>query len=62
MKEFTILKNVYNTFVKLKNKHNNNEEIGDLLTELGNEISKSEESIKNQIEFNKTEIERLSGL
>jgi hypothetical protein len=62
MKEFTVLRDVYNTFVKLKNNYNNNEEIGDLLTELGNEISKSEESIKNQIEFNKTEIERLSSL
>jgi len=62
MKEFTVLRDVYNTFVKLKNNYNNNEEIDDLLTELGNEISKSEESIKNQIEFNKTEIERLSSL
>lgn len=62
MNKIRVLRKVYNKFVKLKNKHINNEELDQSIKDLEQEIYKSEESLNVQMEFNKNEIERLSGL
>ena len=62
MNKITVLRKVYNEFVKLKNKHSNNEELDQSIKDLEQEIYKSDESLNVQMEFNKTEIDRLSGL
>jgi hypothetical protein len=62
MSKIKILNTVYQKFTQLKRKHINNENLDDILNELGDEIHKSDESLNNRLEFNKTEIDRLSGL
>jgi hypothetical protein len=62
MSKIKILNTVYQKFVILKQKHINSENIDQILEELEDEIHKSDESLTNRLEFNKTEIDRLSGL
>lgn len=62
MVNVTLLNDVYKSYVTLRNNITSGEELTDSLQDLESSIYKKEESLSQQIQMLKTEIDRLSGL
>lgn len=62
MVNVTLLNDVYKSYVTLRNNITSGEELTDSLQDLESSIYKKEESLNQQIQMLKTEIDRLSGL
>lgn len=62
MVNVTLLNDVYKSYVTLRNNITSGEELTDSLQDLESSIYKREESLNQQIQMLKTEIDRLSGL
>lgn len=62
MVNVTLLNDVYKSYVTLRNNITSGEELTDSLRDLESSIYKKEESLNQQIQMLKTEIDRLSGL
>lgn len=58
----TLLDDVYKSYVNLRNNMNSGEEITQSLQDLESSIYKKEESLNQQIQMLRVEIDRLSGL
>ena len=58
----TLLDDVYKSYVNLRNNMNSGEEITQSLHDLESSIYKKEESLNQQIQMLRVEIDRLSGL
>lgn len=62
MVNVTLLNDVYKSYVTLRNNITSGEELTDSLQDLESSIYKREESLNQQIQMLKTEIDRLSSL
>lgn len=62
MVNVTLLNDVYKSYVTLRNNITSGDELTDSLRDLESSIYKKEESLNQQIQMLKTEIDRLSGL
>lgn len=62
MVNVTLLNDVYKSYVTLRNNITSGEELTESLQDLESSIYKREESLNQQIQMLKTEIDRLSGL
>lgn len=62
MVNVTLLNDVYKSYVTLRNNITSGEELTESLQDLESSIYKKEESLNQQIQMLKTEIDRLSGL
>lgn len=62
MVNVTLLNDVYKSYVTLRNNITSGAELTDSLQDLESSIYKKEESLNQQIQMLKTEIDRLSGL
>lgn len=62
MVNVTLLNDVYKSYVTLRNNITSGEELTDSLQDLESSIYKREESLNQQIQMLRTEIDRLSGL
>lgn len=62
MVNVTLLNDVYKSYVNLRNNINSGEDLMECLQDLETSIYKKEESLNQQLQMMKTEIERLSSL
>lgn len=62
MVNVTLLNDVYKSYVTLRNNITSGDELTESLQDLESSIYKREESLNQQIQMLKTEIDRLSGL
>lgn len=62
MVNVTLLDDVYKSYVNLRNNMNSGEEITQSLQDLESSIYKKEESLNQQIQMLRVEIDRLSSL